>query len=373
LRAQRTNLSFEKIAREWVVIGAILLSIVLLLTSSPVPEKDISNEYAFPAGTELSKVISLDQAPSMPAALLRLLAIVFLTLAVSGIVLNIQGIAERKWRFFASVASPAAGWGVWPVVKLAVYFICILLVFQRLETVFLSLFDFYRAKVYCLLILGNAFFQFALLIFLVIAFLVKVRGAGVITPPRPMALLSTGGPPPDSLRVGGAPPAAMPGIIFERWAWSFRQALRGYILFFPMLVILMAGSMEVIKILGLPFQPHPLVQPILETGNPVIIWPLLAIGILLGPLAEELFFRGLLFPALKRGLSVFWSVIITAALFSSLHLNWAGWLPIFGLGILLAYSYERTGSILVPIFIHMIHNALFLTLTVLLFQLKEVP
>lgn len=371
MRAQRANLTLEKIAREWVVIGAILLSIVLLLTSSPVPEKDIVDEYAFPVGTELSQVINLEQAPSMPAALLRLLAIVFLTLAVSGIVKNIQGIAERKWRIFTPAISPEAEWGVWPVVKLAVYFICILLIFQRLETVFFGLFGFYRIKVYFLLILGNAFFQFALMIFLVIVFLAKVRGAGVIPPGRGTALLSTGGPPPDSLREGGPPPAAMLGISFERWGRSFRQALRGYIFFFPMLIILIVGSMEVTKMLGLPFQPHPLIQPVLETGNPAIIWPLFAIGILLGPLAEELFFRGLLFPALKRRLSVFWSVIITAALFSSLHLNWAGWLPIFGLGILLAYSYERTGSLLVPIFIHVIHNGLFLTFTVLLFQLRS--
>ena len=163
------------------------------------------------------------------------------------------------------------------------------------------------------------------------------------------------------------------GISLEEWWINFRQALRGYIIFFPALIVLMVISLLGTKLLGLPFQAHPLVQPLLETGESSLLWPLFAVGILIGPLAEELFFRGLFFPALKSRMSVFWAVIITAALFSTMHLNWAGWLPIFGLGILLAYSYEKTGSLLVPIFIHIIHNGLFLTFTVLAYELREVP
>ena len=160
------------------------------------------------------------------------------------------------------------------------------------------------------------------------------------------------------------------GISLEGWGISFRQALRGYILFFPALIVLLVLSLLGTKIIGLPFQPHPLVQPLLETGESSLLWPLFAIGILVGPLAEEFFFRGLFFPGLKSKMSVFPAIIITAALFATLHLNWAGWLPIFGLGILLAYSYEKTGSLLVPIFIHVIHNGLFLTFTVLAYELR---
>ena len=353
-----------------MVIGAILLSIILLVTSGTSPEQAGSHESDFPVGTEFSRMIQLDLNSSVPATLFRLLMLIFLTLAVSGIVLNIQGFAGRNLRYFSSSDPPQARWGIWPVGKIAVYFFCIMLIFQRLESVFFSLFGFFRTGIYYQLILGNAFFQYALLIFLVICFLMKYRYSRRFSSGDAAAVLSPGSLLVDPPREKRRPTMELTGISLEGWVICLRRALRGYILFFPALIVLTVISLLGTKIFGLPFQPHPLVQPLLEAGESSLLWPLFAVGVLLGPLAEELYFRGLFFPALKSKTTVFRAVIISAALFATLHLNWAGWLPIFGLGILLAYSYEKTGSLLVPIFIHVIHNGLFLTFTVLVFELS---
>ncbi|MDP8214709.1 MAG: CPBP family intramembrane metalloprotease [Candidatus Euphemobacter frigidus] len=344
------------IKQEKFVLGIILLSIILLVSTSPGVEKGTSSGVDFSTRVELYKMVNLKEAPPIPAMLFRLLSLIFLTMAVSGIALNIQSIAGRYWRLFPPGPSPPTYWGIWPVIKVAVYFIFILLLFQRLETSLFSVFGFGRLNVNYFLLLVNAFFQFAILIILVVTFLEKFCSPGIV--------------PVGETSPGRGTPARILGVNRKEWSRSIRQALRGYIIFFPALIILIIASLAITRLLGIPFQTHPLVQPLLEAGKTGLICPLFAVGILMGPLAEELFFRGLLFPALKRRLSVSWSVVISAALFSTLHLNWAGWLPIFGLGILLAYSYERTGSILVPVFIHVIHNGLFLTFAVLVFKIS---
>ncbi|MFH1037423.1 MAG: CPBP family intramembrane glutamic endopeptidase [PVC group bacterium] len=361
---------FRKLKEERAVAGAVLLAAALILTAGPLPEGPAARDSS-PDWSRLSRAIGLEDAPPVPAIMFRLLTVVFLTLAASGLVLNVQGLLGRDWRFFSPGPPPEAGWGIWPVAKVAVYFICLLLLFQRLEALVVDFAGFPRARVYQLRLLGNAFFQFSLLIVLVLYFLEKFRAATPVSPPGGAERMTAGAAHPEAARRTVLPPARLPGPASMDWKGSARQAVRGYILFFPALVALILISLGVTRALGVPFQPHPLVQPLLEAGETSFIWPLFAIGIFLGPLAEELFFRGLLFPALKQRMSVFWSAILTAAVFSTLHLNWAGWLPIFGLGILLAGSYQKTGSILVPIFIHVIHNGLFLTFTVLVFELSN--
>jgi len=66
-----------------------------------------------------------------------------------------------------------------------------------------------------------------------------------------------------------------PGDFAGRVGASLRQALRGYILFFPSLIVLMVLSLLATKIIGLPYQPHQLVQPLLEAGESSLLWPLL--------------------------------------------------------------------------------------------------
>ena len=83
--------------------------------------------------------------------------------------------------------------------------------------------------------------------------------------------------------------------------------------------------------------------------------------VLIAPIAEEALFRGLLFGALRRRLPFIGAAGISGALFGAAHLAngdfaVAGLLAFFG--ILLAFLYERTGSLGPPIALHMLNNAL---------------
>jgi len=56
-------------------------------------------------------MMQLELGSSAPAAFFRGLMLIFLTLAVSGIVLNIHGFAGRNLRYFQPAAPPEVRWG----------------------------------------------------------------------------------------------------------------------------------------------------------------------------------------------------------------------------------------------------------------------
>ena len=85
-----------------------------------------------------------------------------------------------------------------------------------------------------------------------------------------------------------------------------------------------------------------------------------------GPIAEEVLFRGFLHGTLRKKLSAWATVLITATLFAALHLGiyqldewqWNVAIDTFVLSLWLGFMRERTGTIWVPILVHVIKNSL---------------
>jgi membrane protease YdiL (CAAX protease family) len=89
------------------------------------------------------------------------------------------------------------------------------------------------------------------------------------------------------------------------------------------------------------------------------------VGGILGPIAEEIFFRGLLYGFFRR-----WGVILAVALstllFVGVHPVFHGILvPQVVGGIVFAVAYEVGGSLLVPITIHVLGNMAIFTLSLI--------
>lgn len=79
---------------------------------------------------------------------------------------------------------------------------------------------------------------------------------------------------------------------------------------------------------------------------------------LLPALGEEFLFRGVLQRLFKELTgNVHWAILITAALFSAVHMQFYGFLPRMFLGILFGYLLIWSGSIWVPVIAHLINNA----------------
>jgi len=87
-------------------------------------------------------------------------------------------------------------------------------------------------------------------------------------------------------------------------------------------------------------------------------------AVVLAPLTEELFFRGLLQSLLRNFMSPWASIVVSSVLFALMHLSAIrSVLPLLLFGLILGYVYERQGRLLAPILIHALFNAVMLAAT----------
>jgi membrane protease YdiL (CAAX protease family) len=83
---------------------------------------------------------------------------------------------------------------------------------------------------------------------------------------------------------------------------------------------------------------------------------------LVAPIAEELLFRGLLYRVARSRWGALGAAVITSLFFGIAH--WEPWslFGLIGLGLMLCWLYERTGSLLAPMIAHATHNTISLGL-----------
>lgn len=131
----------------------------------------------------------------------------------------------------------------------------------------------------------------------------------------------------------------------------------GYVSFLPVLTAVIFISC----VLGGYFNIKPETQPFfdifIQEKRLFVLICLSFLVIIIGPVIEEIFFRGFLYSALRKKSGVFFSMFATSFIFAALHMNTIGFLPIFALAFILVYMFEKTRSLTVSIVIHSLHNA----------------
>jgi membrane protease YdiL (CAAX protease family) len=115
---------------------------------------------------------------------------------------------------------------------------------------------------------------------------------------------------------------------------------------------------------GFPFpapvdEPQQIVQFVMDTPVRSRTFAVMTATIVLGaPIMEELAFRGMIYPALKRLLPFrFLAILGTGLLFSAVHESWSAALPLLGFGALLCLVRDRYGLV-TCIGVHATFNAL---------------
>lgn len=83
---------------------------------------------------------------------------------------------------------------------------------------------------------------------------------------------------------------------------------------------------------------------------------MIAIVGIFGPIAEELVFRGMVFRTLRKGFPFAVAALLSGVCFGIYHMNWVQGVYASCLGVVLAFVYERTQSILGAILFHMFFN-----------------
>jgi membrane protease YdiL (CAAX protease family) len=113
---------------------------------------------------------------------------------------------------------------------------------------------------------------------------------------------------------------------------------------------------QLLAILGLPVTEQDWIVRIL--ADPQIVRDLAPFLIAVGPVAEELFFRGYVYRRLRRLAGLPAALIVSSSAFAAIHGNISGFLVYMAIGLVFALAYERSGRLLAPIVAHMLLNAI---------------
>jgi membrane protease YdiL (CAAX protease family) len=143
----------------------------------------------------------------------------------------------------------------------------------------------------------------------------------------------------------------------------FRNVLLGvaaYLLSMPLVgaVLLVAA-----EFFGPPqHEIEELVRSTPTTPNITLAW---LAAVAAAPLQEELLFRGVLLPCLRRFLGMWPAIVLSSLLFAAMHFtSWPAPLPLFVLSVTLGFLACRTGSLVAPITLHAVFNGVMMAVLV---------
>ena len=128
--------------------------------------------------------------------------------------------------------------------------------------------------------------------------------------------------------------------------------------------------MWILERVGIGVEPQAAERAI-ATVDPVLV---VVAVVILAPIAEEVFFRGVVFNAWLRERGRRWAFIGSAALFAVIHVSLVAVVPIFLLGLALAWIYTRTGNLLAPMAMHATVNGISVAVALLArFEVIRLP
>ncbi len=74
------------------------------------------------------------------------------------------------------------------------------------------------------------------------------------------------------------------------------------------------------------------------------------------PIAEEVFYRGYVYPNFRNRVGIIWAILLSSVCFVAFHTLWTAWPNILISGIIFCYLYEKSGSLIAPIIAHISSN-----------------
>ena len=108
-------------------------------------------------------------------------------------------------------------------------------------------------------------------------------------------------------------------------------------------------------------QQHQQLEMITEYPQLPLRIMIVFVAVVIAPLLEELLFRGFIQTTIRSFFNIRnsgWPAIAASSVFFAImHEDPGHWPALFVLGVCLGYSYEKSGSLFRPIFIHLFFNA----------------
>lgn len=131
------------------------------------------------------------------------------------------------------------------------------------------------------------------------------------------------------------------------------KAYAGYFAF-------MLGISLVLTILGLQFPGFESQESYLPVFGNDLFGILIAffVVVLIAPVIEEILFRGFIYRIFVKSFPKGFGNLLSALLFALVHVQFQTFVPLFVLGLILNYCYQKTGSIWTSIAFHSMNNLL---------------
>ena len=127
--------------------------------------------------------------------------------------------------------------------------------------------------------------------------------------------------------------------------------------YMPLIWVVAALSIFVTEALGIRSGEQDAVTMMQEMQNPWKFQTMVLLAVLVAPVLEEIFFRGILLRFLLGHANPTVALIISSLMFSVLHFNTDSFLPIAVLGFLLGKVYLDTGDLRASIWMHVLFNS----------------
>ncbi len=158
------------------------------------------------------------------------------------------------------------------------------------------------------------------------------------------------------IRVGYGLPVTSLGFTVHNWKRDVKTGIKHYLIVLP--VIILAGFVVdfILRIFGIVPEQQDILNKILNEDSLGVLTFMFFFGMLAAPVVEEILFRGFLQSAVRTAFGRLKAILISGFLFALVHLNVHVFLQIFILGLLLAYLFEKTESLIAPITVHICHN-----------------
>jgi membrane protease YdiL (CAAX protease family) len=113
-------------------------------------------------------------------------------------------------------------------------------------------------------------------------------------------------------------------------------------------------------------QQHQQLEMITEYPQLPLRIMIVFVAVIIAPLLEEMLFRGFVQTTIRSFINIrnsAWPAIAASSVFFAImHADPGHWPALFVLGVCLGYSYEKSGSLFRPIFIHLFFNAASVTI-----------
>lgn len=159
------------------------------------------------------------------------------------------------------------------------------------------------------------------------------------------------------------------GLSMKELSKNVGIALYSYVGLLPLLSLVLFAAFILARIFDYNPPPEPVYELIFQEERRPLLFLISLLIAVIGPVIEEIFFRGFLYAAIRKRYGITRAILLSSLLFSALHTNLIGFLPILTLGIFLAYIREKTGSLMPSITVHMFHNSM---LACLMFVMRRV-